>query len=218
MSKAKPDQGHLLVATTDYEALYQPTYINVNGANWEKFGYGLIGCSTVIMILQAVKVGPDLIWKRADDVTTVLFTFELLVRVFEKGYLFFTEEQKNWNFFDSLVVAISLFSMVLSANVSQETTKGGSGAGSSNNAAMNKMKALRTLRLLRLLRLFRVFRGIEKVNQFVDLLLNSVGVIFLALIIITAFATLLCTVIVATWASGKAWLRTHSLPQFPEIN
>merc|ERR1711897_92227 len=115
------------------------------------------------MVMQGLGVGPHLLWKRADDVTTVLFTFELLVRVFEKGYLFCTESEKNWNFFDTLVVAISIFSMVITARASQSN-------GHGSNNAMNKMKALRTLRLLRLLRLFRVLKScpVEKVNNFLD--------------------------------------------------
>eukprot|EP00913_Durusdinium_trenchii_P016140 g15169.t1 len=114
------------------EALYQPTCLNVHGARlafgdavsfcysseswfgrWTNFGYALIGASTVIMACQSLHLGPAWIWKRADDTTTVLFTVELLVRIFEKGYLFFVEDDKNWNFFDALVVAISLFSMVM---------------------------------------------------------------------------------------------------------
>mmetsp|Transcript_115177 Transcript_115177/g.289860 ORF Transcript_115177/g.289860 Transcript_115177/m.289860 type:complete len:216 (-) Transcript_115177:319-966(-) len=200
-----------------YEKLYQPTCINVEGSRWEKFGYGLIACSTVIMIMQAAHVGPPSVWTDADDVTTILFTIELVVRIFEKGYLFFTEPEKNWNFFDSLVVAISLFSMVVTATAKQDAAASGKHGSASSNAAMNKMKVLRTLRLLRLLRLFRVFKGIEKVNHFVDTGLNIVGIIFLVLIIMIAIAFFLSTLAIALTAAGGGWLRTHSLPDLPQI-
>mmetsp|Transcript_104196 Transcript_104196/g.269954 ORF Transcript_104196/g.269954 Transcript_104196/m.269954 type:complete len:211 (+) Transcript_104196:29-661(+) len=201
----------------DDEALYQPTFVDVEGAKWEKFGYILIACSTFIMIMQALGLGPSWVWVKADDATTVLFTFELFVRIFEKGYLFFTENEKNWNFFDSLVVAISLFSMVAAAKAAQDATAADGHGSASNNAAMNKMKVLRTLRLLRLLRLFRVLKGIDKVNQFVDLGLNTVGVAFIALIVLAGIVCLLSTTAVAIWAAASAWLRTHSLPSLPQI-
>jgi len=71
------------------------------------------------MILQNLKIGPQWVWTLADNVTTVLFTFELLVRVFEKGYLFFVEEDKYWNFFDTLVVFISVGSMVITIRAAE---------------------------------------------------------------------------------------------------
>mmetsp|Transcript_166300 Transcript_166300/g.534072 ORF Transcript_166300/g.534072 Transcript_166300/m.534072 type:complete len:159 (+) Transcript_166300:129-605(+) len=150
----------------DLESEYQPTFINVEGPRWEKFGYALIGGSTCIMLFQAIGFGPSWVWKEADDISTVLFTFELFVRIFEKGYLFCTEQEKNWNFFDSLVVAISIFSMAISAKAAADAGAANGHGSTANNAAMNKMKALRTLRLLRLLRLFRIFRGIEKALRF----------------------------------------------------
>lgn len=198
-----------------YEELYQVTVINVSSKWWAHMGYCLIGCSAIIMLLQALSIGPSSVWKRADDVTTILFTIELLVRVFEKGYLFFTEEEKNWNFFDSLVVAISLFSMIISAKAAQDANAQGGHA--SNGSAMNKMKLLRTMRLLRLLRLVRVCKSVEKVNQFVDLLLNSMGKIFVVLIIILAFSALVVTLVVAAYAGAKAWLMHHKMPTLPEI-
>jgi len=200
----------------DDEALYQPTCVDVEGVKWEKFGYILIACSTVIMTMQALGLGPSWVWVIADDATTILFTFELLVRVFEKGYLFFTEHEKNWNFFDSLVVAISLFSMMVAAKAAQDAASAGHGS-SSNNGAMNKMKVLRTLRLLRLLRLFRVFKGIDKVNQFVDLGLNTVGVAFIAMTVGIGIICIMSTTCIAIWAAGGAWLRTHQLPALPQI-
>lgn len=198
----------------DYEQVYQPTIINVNGPVWDRIGYVLIGSSIFIMAFQTVGVGPAEVWKNADDVTTVLFTFELFIRIFEKGYLFFTEEEKNWNFFDSLVVAISVFSMVVSAKAAQDASHN----GGANNTAMNKMKVLRTLRLLRLLRLFRCFKSIEKVNAFVDIMLSTCGMVFLLIIIICALLVLLSTTAVAVFAGGKAWLRTHALPQIPHVD
>ncbi|CAE7033184.1 SCN10A [Symbiodinium natans] len=195
------------------EALYQPTCLNVQGARWTNFGYALIGGSTIIMACQSLGIGPNWIWKSADDATTVLFTFELLVRIFEKGYLFFVEDDKNWNFFDALVVAISLFSMVMS----QQAAASANGQAP-NGAAMQKMKVLRTLRLLRLLRLFRVFKGVEEVNRFVELLLNSVRTVFLSMVIVAAGVALVATAIIACGATAKAWLRDHSLPKLPEIH
>uniref|UniRef100_A0A6U8WF39 Ion transport domain-containing protein n=1 Tax=Zooxanthella nutricula TaxID=1333877 RepID=A0A6U8WF39_9DINO len=202
----------------DYEALYQPTCINVEGNKWGNIGYALIGFSTVIMVFQAVGVGPPWVWKRADDVTTVLFTIELLTRIFEKGYLFFTEAEKHWNFFDSLVVAISVISMCIAYKAAADAAASHGGHGAANSAAMSKMKVLRTLRLLRLLRLFRVFKGIEKVNQFVDVALNSVGAAFLGMIVVLAAAAVLATTVVTVWTAGSAWLRVHHLPKPPEID
>merc|ERR1719316_2103223 len=143
------------------------------------------------MALQNLKIGPQWVWVIFDNVTTVLFTFELLVRVFEKGYLFFVEEGKYWNFFDTLVVSISLGSMLLIKKPTEHEDiqhhhhhhhhhhGGGGGAAS-------KLKVLRVLRLLRLLRLLRVLKGIEKVTGFVDLFLQSVAWSFIGILVISA--------------------------------
>jgi len=203
-------------ALEQYEKVYQVKCIDVTSREWEIFGYVLIASSTVIMSLQAVKVGPASVWKRADDVTTVLFTFELLVRIVEKGYLFFMEAEKHWNFFDSVVVAISLISMILSSKEPDSAT--GAGHGAANNAGMKNMKMLRTLRLLRLLRVCRVFKGIANVNKFVDILLNSLGAVFLALIIGMSLLALFVTLAIALFAGAKAWLKTHALPQLPKVD
>mmetsp|Transcript_8596 Transcript_8596/g.14016 ORF Transcript_8596/g.14016 Transcript_8596/m.14016 type:complete len:221 (-) Transcript_8596:78-740(-) len=219
MANVQPNQ-------VNYESLYQPTLIDVTSTKWDKFGYTLIFCSTIIMSLQALHVGPQWIWTMSDDVTTVLFTFELGIRMFEKGYLFFEEEERNWNFFDTLVVAISLGSMILAGKSS-----GGSKAhckhhehhchnekkGAAASASMQKIKAMRTLRLLRLLRLLRFFKGIEKVNQLVDLFLNFLQLSFLGAIVLSALMALILTLVVATWAGAKAWLRVHTLPQLPKL-
>ncbi|CAE8615971.1 unnamed protein product [Polarella glacialis] len=197
-----------------YEALYQPTFINVEGQRWINFGYALIGGSTLIMIFQALGVGPSVIWKWADDLTTVCFTIELLVRIFEKGFLFFTEDERNWNFFDSLVVAISLFSMIMAIIATADAADGKPG----NSSAMDKMKGLRTLRLLRLLRLFRVLKGVEEVNNFVEVLLNSVRMVFLGLIVAAAAAAILATIAVSVGAGAKSWLSHHKLPSMPKID
>jgi hypothetical protein len=211
-NNAKPNQPNV----HDYDALYQPTFIDVTSSRYNNVGFCLIGISVVIMILQAFGVQPAWVWKRADDVTTILFTIELGIRLFEKGYLFFTEEaEKSWNFFDTLVVAISLFSMIMAAKAAEAESHGG---GTDHSAAMQKMKALRTLRLLRLFRLFRFCKGIDKVNNAVDLFLNGILAIFITLIVVAAFTALIITMVVALWAGGKAWLRDHALPELPKID
>lgn len=207
------------VAEWDPESAYQPTCINVESPKWEKFGFTLIGGSTVVMLLGALGIGSPGVWKQADDISTVLFTLELFIRIFEKGYLFCSEAEKNWNFFDSLVVAISIFSMIIAAKADQGSSGSSSGDGgsSANSSTMNKMKALRTLRLLRLLRLFRIFRGIEKVQLYVDSALNKVAICFITVIVVIAAACLFVTVGTAIWAAATAWLREHSIPKLPKI-
>mmetsp|Transcript_39210 Transcript_39210/g.124643 ORF Transcript_39210/g.124643 Transcript_39210/m.124643 type:complete len:213 (+) Transcript_39210:126-764(+) len=209
-STSKPDQ-----ILADYEAVYQPKCVNVKGQRWTNCGYVLIGCSTVIMIMQALAVGPPWVWKRADDVTTVLFTLELLLRIFELEYEFFVGDEKTWNFFDTLVVAISVISMIIAAKAAQDQ---GNGGHTANSAAMNKMKVLRTLRLLRLLRIFRVLKCVEKVNQCVETLLTCLQNVFVAFIAAAALVSLVATVVVAFWATARAWLREHSLPELPQID
>eukprot|EP00927_Polykrikos_kofoidii_P047661 TRINITY_DN41931_c0_g1_i2.p1 TRINITY_DN41931_c0_g1~~TRINITY_DN41931_c0_g1_i2.p1 ORF type:complete len:214 (-),score=22.24 TRINITY_DN41931_c0_g1_i2:155-796(-) len=201
-----------------YERVYQPHFIDVSAKPWEKFGYALITISTVIMVVQACGAGPIWLWERADDVMTILFTFELLMRIFEKGYLFFTDVEKNWNFFDTLVVAISLFSMVIAAKAARHQGHGKQSVEDGSGGAMKQMKVLRTLRLLRLLRVFRIFKSIDKVNLLVDMLLESVAIVFLGAIAMCALLALVSTVSVAFLAGGKAWLRTHELPRLPHID
>jgi len=210
-------QEDLELALERYEKVYQVKCIDVEGKKWEVFGYVLIAASTLIMGLQALGVGQACVWKRADDLTTVLFTFELFVRIFEKGYLFCMESEKHWNFFDSVVVAISLFSMILSAKASADAAAGG-GHGGANSASMNKMKMLRTLRLLRLCRVCRIFKGIANVNKFVDVALQTVGALFLILVVAISILALFVTISIAFFAGAKAWLETHSLPRLPKVD
>uniref|UniRef100_A0A7S1SHH2 Ion transport domain-containing protein n=1 Tax=Alexandrium catenella TaxID=2925 RepID=A0A7S1SHH2_ALECA len=200
-------------ALAEYEQIYQPKVFNVKGSRWTNWGYVLIGCSTVIMAMQAAGLGPAEIWKRADDVTTVLFTFELLFRIYELEYEFFVGEERNWNFFDTLVVAISIASMAISAWAAQDASgKGG------NSLAMNKMKVLRALRLLRLFRIFRALKSVEKVNQCVETLLTGLVKVFVGFVTVVALSALLLTMGVAAFAGGKAWLREHALPTMPQID
>eukprot|EP00427_Karlodinium_veneficum_P038772 CAMPEP_0169275738 /NCGR_PEP_ID=MMETSP1016-20121227/52569_1 /TAXON_ID=342587 /ORGANISM="Karlodinium micrum, Strain CCMP2283" /LENGTH=197 /DNA_ID=CAMNT_0009362687 /DNA_START=37 /DNA_END=627 /DNA_ORIENTATION=- len=187
-----------------FESAYQKTCIDVTGKEWDLFGNVLIGISTLIMTLQFAGIGPQWVWKITDDCTTVLFTFELLIRVFEKGYLFFVEEGKYWNFFDTLVVTISLGSMIMMAK-SGKNDKHHHGGGGGGGGAANKIKLLRTLRLLRLLRLLRVFKGVEKVNHGVEAFLKSLTWSFIALIVIAAMVAMLATVAIAIWAAAHAW-------------
>merc|ERR1712232_1407553 len=93
-----------------------------------------------------------------------------------------------------------------------QSKDGGGGGG-----AMKQMKVLRTLRLLRLLRLFRVFKGIEKVNNFVDTMLDGAAMFFIALIVVAALLALMSTLAIAIMTGAKAWLRQHSLPEMPKI-
>lgn len=195
---------------------YKKTCVNVNGKPWEYFGYSLIAFSTFIMICQSSGFGASWVWKTADDVSTVLFTLELGTRMFEKGYLFFfTEdlEEKNWNFFDTLVVAISLGSMVItrSARTTAGNCSGDKGCESTGSDTMNKIKLLRTLRLLRLLRLLKVFKGAEKVDKLVGCFLAVLQRAFLVLIVVAGLLLVTVTMVITTWAGAKAWLAT-SLP------
>jgi len=200
-----------------YDTPYQWSIIDVEDKPWAIFGNALIGFSTLIMILQNLKIGPGWVYAIADDVTTVLFTIELLVRVFEKGYLFVVEEEKYWNFFDTLVVSISVGSMVATMNageVSHHKKKDEEGGGGGGAA---KLKMLRVLRLLRLLRLLRVLKGIEKVTAFVDVFLRGIAWSFIAIIVISSILALCITICVAFSAYAKAWLMVHKLPPMPKI-
>lgn len=197
-----------------YDTPYQWSIIDVEDKPWAIFGNALIGFSTLIMILQNLKIGPGWVYAIADDVTTVLFTIELLVRVFEKGYLFVVEEEKYWNFFDTLVVSISVGSMILVAKASH-TKKKGEDEGGGGGAA--KLKMLRVLRLLRLLRLLRVLKGIEKVTAFVDVFLRGIAWSFIFIIVTSSILALFITICVAFSAYAKAWLMVHKLPPLPKI-
>jgi len=215
-----------------YQSAYQPTLINVEGRTWDNFGNSLIFFSTTIMILQNLHVGPAWIWTLADNLMTVLFTIELLVRVLEKGFLFVVEEGKYWNFFDTLVVTISVGSMIITmkaagivhhASVTSEFQRKGhhhhrDDSGGGGGGAASKLKVLRVLRLLRLLRLLRVLKGIEKVTSFVDVFLKSVAYSFIGIILVVGVVGLIMTMIIALGAGGKAWLVGHVLPALPKVD
>lgn len=217
-------------------ALYTPSFINVEGDKWAMFGYGLITLSTCNMILQGLKIPPAWLWPFIDDCTTVCFTFELLTRIVEKGPLFFTEEEKNWNFFDSMVVGISLTTMLINHLGSHEkahgpridpqmakgmdkdqlkklTAKKHTGGG----ANLAQVKALRTLRLLRLLRLLRFLRSVGQVTFAVDYFLRLIVVVFVSVTVVISLAALLVTLFAGMGAFGVAWLRVNDLPKMPTI-
>jgi len=171
-----------------------------------------------------------------DDCTTVLFTFELLTRIVEKGALFFTEEERNWNFFDSMVVGISLTTLLMAHLGSHEkahgpkidplmaegmdhdqlkrlTAKKHTGAG----ANLAQVKALRTLRLLRLLRLLRFLRSVGQVTFAVDYFLRLIVIAFVSVTIVISLFALLVTLFAGMGTFGIAWLRVNDLPKLPTI-
>eukprot|EP00929_Paragymnodinium_shiwhaense_P095549 TRINITY_DN5673_c0_g2_i2.p1 TRINITY_DN5673_c0_g2~~TRINITY_DN5673_c0_g2_i2.p1 ORF type:complete len:551 (+),score=87.02 TRINITY_DN5673_c0_g2_i2:66-1655(+) len=96
----------------------------------------------------------------AEVVFCVLFSAELLMRIFTYGSEFLFGEGWQWNVFDAVIVTVQILEQIYSAIYGQAH-------------ALSAINVLRLLRLLRIVRLFRVVRLVDDMQRIVSSIANS---------------------------------------------
>ena len=86
----------------------------------------------------------------------VIFTWELVMRIFVYNIAFFRMPDWKWNIFDSIVVFLQVFDIITTLAV-----------GGNNGGNLNFMRLVRLMRLLRILRLMRVLRFVQELRSMV---------------------------------------------------
>eukprot|EP00931_Biecheleriopsis_adriatica_P061340 TRINITY_DN36888_c0_g1_i1.p1 TRINITY_DN36888_c0_g1~~TRINITY_DN36888_c0_g1_i1.p1 ORF type:complete len:582 (-),score=118.82 TRINITY_DN36888_c0_g1_i1:151-1896(-) len=131
-----------------------------------KFDYGI----GIILALNSILIGiqVELEAKEVDDLYLtfylinaffcLIFTLELLLRIFALRFKFFTEEWK-WNIFDSVLVSCLIGDLIASAFTNQ-------------NSSVAFVKLLRIVRIVRIVRMVRL---IPSLKQMVYLIVASMG-------------------------------------------
>jgi len=92
----------------------------------------------------------------------VVFTVELVLRIFAQRLEFFTKPGWRWNLFDFLLVFLQISEEVVTAVVYVD------GSNSSRSVNLSFMRILRVLRLVRIVRLVRVLRLIRELRTLVQ--------------------------------------------------
>jgi voltage-gated sodium channel len=106
--------------------------------------------------------------RRIETVFAVVFTVELLLRIYVYNTRFLTMPGRGWNLFDSLVVGLQLAEEVGAAIAADSDED--SGNPTSN---FTTLRVVRILRLIRILRLVRVLRLIGELRMLVLSIISS---------------------------------------------
>jgi hypothetical protein len=114
-----------------------------------------------------------------DLIFCVIFTVELVMKLFVHRKNFYWLEAWKWNCFDTLLVGMQLFEEVLTVLMDM---LGGGGGGAGMNFSF--MRVLRVLRLVRIIRLFRVLRVIGELRTIVASIAGCMKPLFSALILL----------------------------------
>ncbi|CAJ1341465.1 unnamed protein product [Effrenium voratum] len=133
------------------------------------FGYIIIAfivANSLTMGIQAdwmvTHIGEDapMVFDIFENMFAVVFTCELVMRIFVYNVNFFRMADWKWNIFDTLVVGLQLFDIITTLTIQ---------AGSNNQAGanFNFMRLVRLMRLLRILRLMRVLRFVQELRSMV---------------------------------------------------
>eukprot|EP00929_Paragymnodinium_shiwhaense_P105053 TRINITY_DN6993_c0_g1_i2.p1 TRINITY_DN6993_c0_g1~~TRINITY_DN6993_c0_g1_i2.p1 ORF type:complete len:794 (+),score=185.35 TRINITY_DN6993_c0_g1_i2:130-2511(+) len=105
-----------------------------------------------------------------DTLFCVIFTIELLLKIFVYRKGFYKLPEWKWNIFDTILVAMQiaeeLLALIASASGMSMQSEGESGE-ESTNVNFSFMRVMRILRLVRIVRLFRVLRIIGELRTIV---------------------------------------------------
>ncbi|CAK0802514.1 unnamed protein product, partial [Prorocentrum cordatum] len=103
---------------------------------------------------------------------SVFFFLELVVRVLADGprFFFYYSENRNWNWFDFFLVAMSFFDILSFSDSGSDASSVGMG--------------IKTIKMLRIVRVLRVFRFFTKLSQLAFMIIDSVKSLVWALIML----------------------------------
>jgi len=129
-----------------------------------------------------------------DVAFTIIFSMEVLVRLFAYSFTFFYD---GWNILDIAIVGVSVFAVW--ANLDP------------TSAGASRFSALRTIRALRIIRVFRHFQSMHII---VMSLVDSLWPVFNALVVMTLILGLYSIVGVSFYREKSERFRTFSAATF----
>mmetsp|Transcript_11089 Transcript_11089/g.34674 ORF Transcript_11089/g.34674 Transcript_11089/m.34674 type:complete len:366 (-) Transcript_11089:98-1195(-) len=112
--------------------------------------------------------------KVASYICSVFFAAELALRLCAQGCEFFlSPENRNWNWFDLLLVVLSVLDFVLTDLVGMKGQQATLGS------------VVKTIKMLRIVRLFRVFRFFQELSLLALMVIDSMRSLVWALVMLT---------------------------------
>eukprot|EP00927_Polykrikos_kofoidii_P044019 TRINITY_DN3810_c0_g3_i1.p1 TRINITY_DN3810_c0_g3~~TRINITY_DN3810_c0_g3_i1.p1 ORF type:complete len:624 (+),score=118.20 TRINITY_DN3810_c0_g3_i1:62-1873(+) len=100
------------------------------------------------------------IFRNTDIAFCLLFSIELVLRVFAYGFSFFTTHDWAWNVFDSFINGLAAADLIYTMSGSQDGESSKSGIG----GQFSIFRMLRVLRVVRAIRIVRVLRFVEELR------------------------------------------------------
>jgi len=145
--------------------------------------HGLFDTLCAIMIINnSIIIGYEVQWLTVDDtepkttkilglLCTLFFFCELVLRVTADGprFFFVFSDNRNWNWFDFVLVVMSMFDVISLATQGGASTVG---------------MGLKTIKMLRIVRVVRVFRFFSKLSQLALMIIDSIKSLVWALIML----------------------------------
>lgn len=126
-------------------------------------------------VAQELKAPTHPMFRACDLTFTLFFSIELAVRIAVERIRFITGRNKQWNFFDSVVVSTAIIEELMSL--------------SSNTRVLRLLRVMRLVRLARFIRVMRVFRELRAmVFGIMHSIMSLIWAIILLLLIMFLFA------------------------------
>eukprot|EP00929_Paragymnodinium_shiwhaense_P063803 TRINITY_DN31923_c0_g1_i1.p1 TRINITY_DN31923_c0_g1~~TRINITY_DN31923_c0_g1_i1.p1 ORF type:complete len:727 (-),score=226.81 TRINITY_DN31923_c0_g1_i1:307-2487(-) len=199
-------------------------------ALWEKAADIVVSprfdyASAFLIILNSIFVGiqtdeaasepgaePNKIWRATDAIFCLLFTGELLWRVYVFRLQFFTLPDWKWNVFDTILVVLQLFEETLAVIIAVT----GASTEDDDGVAMNFsfMRVLRVLKLVRIIRLFRVLRIIGELRTIVASIAGCIrplmSAVILLMLMMYVFGVFFTQVVTSHFEESSETLATYT--------
>ncbi|CAK0789122.1 unnamed protein product, partial [Prorocentrum cordatum] len=161
--------------------------VNLDGTYLQRFvghcSFDLV-CACMI-ITNSIIIGVEVQWLTTHETelaaTKILgllcscfFFIELVLRIVADGmrHFFVLSDNRNWNWFDCVLVVMSVFDGVSLADAGVAASTVGAGAG------------FKTIKILRIVRVVRVFRFFSKLSQLAFMIIDSVKSLMWALVLL----------------------------------
>jgi len=109
-----------------------------------------------------------MVFKVSERLFCVLFTAEIVVKLYVSRSTFFQQDDWHWHLFDVVVVGMQLLDVLLETILDQVARSGASAAGEDDwRANISIVRVLRILRLVRILRVLRTLRSISELRTII---------------------------------------------------
>ena len=152
-----------------------------------------------------------------DKFFTIVFAIECLLKIIDLGFILHPGSycREFWNILDITVVACALFSWamtcVLVAVLDLKTLLhcssilATSGAGVSQQAAVQKMSTIKSFRVLRVLRPLKTIKRVPKLKAVFDCVVNSLKNVSNILIVYYIFQFIFAVIAVQLFKGRRVW-------------